>query len=822
MWCGRMSSGTDDRWVVLAAWGFGARFIALTFFISFASISSQVLALVGKRGVTPVRDVLARAKEDFPSLRDRLCLFPTVLWWTGSSDFSLLGVVGLGMLSSAALFVGCAGSTFGSMALMLTSQVCLLSLDVGLDLSYPWDCLLYEAGWLALFLPHSLPLWEGTIGLSDHVEPFLSGLFRWLMFRVMIGFGKIKFQGHSPRDNGYIQGFLIFQPIPSVFGWLGNKLPLMFHKVALLGMFVIEMVAPFMLFFPGPPRAIAGVLFISLMIGIQLCGNFGHFNVLTIGLSVPFIFDQSSMFETTMGNPRNAALYLYALCVVFPCSLCHLPFNSWVCQSWPWWPSMDPRVFKNDFLKHTVAYVRMCSPFRFCHAYGVFESRPSPTVRYVPVVQGSIDGGKTWREYEYKFAAMKETSPPVFVAPHHPRLDHQLLYEAFGYDVVSCATLLHSTSSRLPYRFTRNTAMERLCFRLMEKNSACVSLFRFNPFQREGVSPNRTRIVLYALEPCSMDERSAGAVEGGVPRYWHRRYVHAHSSIKRPEESPFQYSIVSGKGWLENGALFFHPDSCILRDATVAGTTLQTKIDSCDWSDRDGAKHLDTLLKDLCGVSDVSPLWKWIQCLQKMPANNLSVRTVEATKLLSLADSFDCVRTLFWGLTWIVLKRTQHLWFDSRPGLGVRAYCPSYFEFILVLHGIFLEAEGMNGLYQCMQNFEEVVQQFAESHSTWQYKSLLAFAVFHEHHLVLASKKHRLSAEISRTRLKTEPSMSDPKVDGSGTLPGWASIVPLLKDDFEMHWETTGENLPTISQDPVDGLTWTVTWDDKKHKAKTQ
>ena len=64
--------------------------------------------------------------------------------------------------------------------------------------------------------------------------------------------------------------------------------------------------------------------------------------------------------------------------------------------------------------------------------------------------------------------------------------------------------------------------------------------------------------------------------------------------------------------------------------------------------------------------------------------------------------------------------------------------------------------------------------------------------------------------------------MSDPKVDGSGTLPGWASIVPLLKDDFEMHWETTGENLPTISQDPVDGLTWTVTWDDKKHKAKTQ
>ena len=34
----------------------------------------------------------------------------------------------------------------------------MLSLDGVVDLNYPWDCLLLEAGFLALFLPPALPL----------------------------------------------------------------------------------------------------------------------------------------------------------------------------------------------------------------------------------------------------------------------------------------------------------------------------------------------------------------------------------------------------------------------------------------------------------------------------------------------------------------------------------------------------------------------------------------------------------------------------------------------------------------------------------------
>ena len=174
----------------------------------------------------------------------------------------------------------------------------------------------------------------------------LSFLFRWLL--CLFGFGKLKFSGHSSRDNGYIKGFLIYQPIPSIFGWLGEALPVIFHKIALIGMFAIEIVAPFFLFFPAqsqenviPWRAVASAHFIALMFGIQLCGNFGHFNVLTVGLSLPFLFETSpttsSVHDAQTGNTALYILYAYASFIVMPMSVAHLPFNSWVGQTWAWW-----------------------------------------------------------------------------------------------------------------------------------------------------------------------------------------------------------------------------------------------------------------------------------------------------------------------------------------------------------------------------------------------------------------------------------------------------------------------------------------------------
>ena len=136
----------------LIAWGGCTRLVAATYFISFYSISTQLLALAGKNGVTPIADVMARIKADFPSLSSRIKRFPNILWFLGSSDFTLTSVLNVGIVCSLGLVFG-SHHAWVSVALKVICQACLLSLDLALDLSYPWDCLLYEAGWLNLFLP---------------------------------------------------------------------------------------------------------------------------------------------------------------------------------------------------------------------------------------------------------------------------------------------------------------------------------------------------------------------------------------------------------------------------------------------------------------------------------------------------------------------------------------------------------------------------------------------------------------------------------------------------------------------------------------------
>ena len=182
-------------------------------------------------------------------------------------------------------------------------------------------------------------------------------------------------------------------------------------------------------------------------------------------------------------------------------------------------------------------------------------------------------------EYEYKFAATKEESPPKFVAPHHPRLDHQLLYEGLGYDVVSCANLSHSISTRNPYRFTKTTAIERLMYRMVEgkfSHDAMVNtFFKENPFSDRGESscPNAMRASLVALEPYRQ-QGVMHAKDKAMKRYWCRQRVHAHSSVIRLDDSPFH----GGRSWIPSTAATFHIDSCIMQDKTTLSTEMRALL----------------------------------------------------------------------------------------------------------------------------------------------------------------------------------------------------------------------------------------------------
>ena len=64
--------------------------------------------------------------------------------------------------------------------------------------------------------------------LPEEPNPAVSWAVRWLLWRVMFGFGKLKFVGTDhQKDQLYIRDFMIAQPIPTRLGWLAHcHLPL--------------------------------------------------------------------------------------------------------------------------------------------------------------------------------------------------------------------------------------------------------------------------------------------------------------------------------------------------------------------------------------------------------------------------------------------------------------------------------------------------------------------------------------------------------------------------------------------------------------------
>src|SRR5215831_12534471 len=258
----------------LLVWGVFPRLLGVVYLVAFASLYSQVLPLAGARGISPVGLLLARMRCDLP-LGRRLLHFPSVLW-ISSSDRALQTTVLLGCAGAVLAFSGGPAGYVG----LIVCWICYLSLDVAIQFIYPWDCLLLEAGLLALMLPlvEPLPGWAATA----LPMPIVVLAFQVLLVRVLWGFGNFKFIGMSRHDFGYLKEFLIFQPMPNRLGWWAHHLPLGVLKAALLLLFLVEVPLPVLAFVPGPSRLVLVFAAAALMLGIQLTSNFGFFNVLVL------------------------------------------------------------------------------------------------------------------------------------------------------------------------------------------------------------------------------------------------------------------------------------------------------------------------------------------------------------------------------------------------------------------------------------------------------------------------------------------------------------------------------------------------------------
>jgi hypothetical protein len=141
------------------------RVLASIYFIAFTSFGVQASGLIGSHGILPYATYLAAARQALG--RAAFWNIPTV-FWLNSSDVALAAVWIIGAMCAVAAILGYRQRTLLAVCLVMWLSLCTVGQDF---LSFQWDVLLIEAGFLAIFADDS---------------PVRIWLFRWLIFRLMM------------------------------------------------------------------------------------------------------------------------------------------------------------------------------------------------------------------------------------------------------------------------------------------------------------------------------------------------------------------------------------------------------------------------------------------------------------------------------------------------------------------------------------------------------------------------------------------------------------------------------------------------------------
>lgn len=449
-----------------------SRGLAAIYVVAFVVAIRQWPALLGDRGLVPVRRTLPRTTWRRS---------PTLLRWR-SSDRWVVGASVVGALIGVAVVVGLVERTPVGVwiACWLAMWAIYLSLVNGAQVfySFGWETLLCEAGFLATFLgprsvaPPIVVLW----------------LLRWLAFRVEFGAGMIKLRGDRCwRDLTCLRYHHETQPLPNRWSWRFHHLPEWVHRAEVLGNHGAQLVAPWLLFLPQPVAGIAALVMIATQCWLLLSGNFAWLNVVTIVIVA-------------------AALPDSFLAVVLPDVVVDEVHAA--TTSPPWWIGVGMTVATVIVVLSIRPALNLLSrrqvmngsfdPLRLVNTYGAFGHVTKQ--RDELIIEGTTDEVVTpsseWREYEFKAKPGDPARRPRQVAPYHLRLDWLMWFAALG-----------SPSPWVP----------ALVDRLLDGDAPTLRLLGRNPFP-DG-PPAHVRVLAYRYRFTTAAERRA------TGDWWHRELL---------------------------------------------------------------------------------------------------------------------------------------------------------------------------------------------------------------------------------------------------------------------------------------------------------
>src|SRR6266478_1150030 len=308
------------------------RALGVIYLTAFVSLWVQVDGLVGSNGVSPVNQFLPAVREQVG--RQAYSLLPTLCWFNTSNAF-LHFLCGGGVFFSLLLIVGIV-----PVVSLIALFVFYLSLTIAGQtfLSFQWDILLLETGFLSVFLA-PWQIWSQR-GRESPVSRAALFLLKLLLFKLMVMSGVVKLTSGDDYwgwlDHSFHWSALTAldyhywsQPLPTIFAWWTDKSPEWFKHFSVAFCLTVEIIVPFFIWAPRRPRLIAAGLMIFLQIVIALTGNYCFFNLLTIALCLLLIDDASigRKYLAVIDRRYSFRLPMYGAIAVIVVTL---PINAWL------------------------------------------------------------------------------------------------------------------------------------------------------------------------------------------------------------------------------------------------------------------------------------------------------------------------------------------------------------------------------------------------------------------------------------------------------------------------------------------------------------
>lgn len=473
-------------WVIL-------RFMGLVYFTAFMVAANQIIPLIGSDGLLPVDLFAERVQGRFGSPWECFKELPSIFWWNHSDGF----IQAMMWLGAGLSFVVMCGYANALMLFVLWALYMSL-VHVAQDwCGYGWDIQILETGFLAMLLS---PLLDPRPFPPRAPPVLIIWLFRWLIFRIMLGAGLIKIRGDecwSLKELSALFYHYETQPVPNPLSRLLHFMPVWFHKFGVLWNHFVELAAPPFAFASRPlVRHIAGFLMASFMVVLIFSGNLSFLNWLTI---IPCLacFDDSfwkrvlPRFITRRAeaaasrNARPAAARImvsifYTIIVIVLSLLGPVP----------------------NLISSRQAMNTSFDPLHLVGSYGAFGTIGRQ--RYEIIFEGTDDlvpdETAAWREYEFKVKPGDPMRRPAIITPYHHRLDWQMWFAAMA------------SPNEYPWTI-------HLLWKFLHNDPAALSLIAKNPFPDKP--PRHVRAVLYRYQFAPPgNEAGAWWVRQRQPGYW--------------------------------------------------------------------------------------------------------------------------------------------------------------------------------------------------------------------------------------------------------------------------------------------------------------